>query len=89
MAARTAAAATASQSQMRVVVLILILILGRLSAVANWLMAKLSGVSLHDFGTTFKAYRAPVIKRIRLHRPRPLTGRQSEIKSAHCYANRP
>jgi hypothetical protein len=24
-------------------------------------------VSLHDFGTTFKAYRAPVIKRIRLH----------------------
>src|SRR5262249_15672782 len=35
------------------------------SRVANWLMAKLSGVSLHDFGTTFKAYRAPVIKRIR------------------------
>jgi len=34
---------------------------------ANWLMAKLSGVSLHDFGTTFKAYRAPVIKRIRLY----------------------
>src|SRR5207249_9245111 len=33
----------------------------------NWLMAKLSGVSLHDFGTTFKAYRAPVIKRIRLY----------------------
>ena len=42
------------------------------SKVANWLMAKLSGVSLHDFGTTFKAYRAPVIKQIRftaiLHR---------------------
>jgi glycosyltransferase involved in cell wall biosynthesis len=37
------------------------------SKIANWLMAKLSGVSLHDFGTTFKAYRAPVIKRIRLH----------------------
>ena len=37
------------------------------STIANWLMAKLSGVSLHDFGTTFKAYRAPVIKRIRLH----------------------
>src|SRR5437667_6108568 len=37
------------------------------SRIANWLMAKLSGVSLHDFGTTFKAYRAPVIKRIRLH----------------------
>jgi Glycosyl transferase family 2 len=37
------------------------------SKVANWLMAKLSGVSLHDFGTTFKAYRAPVIKRVRLY----------------------
>src|SRR3984893_13588211 len=37
------------------------------SRIANWLMAKLSGVSLHDFGTTFQAYRAPVIKRIRLH----------------------
>jgi len=37
------------------------------SKIANLLMAKLSGVSLHDFGTTFKAYRAPVIKRIRLY----------------------
>jgi glycosyltransferase involved in cell wall biosynthesis len=37
------------------------------SKIANWMMAKLSGVSLHDFGTTFKAYRAPVIKRIRLY----------------------
>jgi glycosyltransferase involved in cell wall biosynthesis len=37
------------------------------SKVANWLMSKLSGVALHDFGTTFKAYRAPVIKRIRLY----------------------
>src|SRR5438128_2464946 len=37
------------------------------SKMANWLMAKLSGVSLHDSGTTFKAYRAPVIKRIRLY----------------------
>jgi glycosyltransferase involved in cell wall biosynthesis len=37
------------------------------SRIANWMMAKLSGVALHDFGTTFKAYRAPVIKRIRLY----------------------
>jgi glycosyltransferase involved in cell wall biosynthesis len=36
------------------------------SRAANWLMANLSGVPLHDFGTTFKAYRAPVIKRIQL-----------------------
>jgi len=37
------------------------------SKIANWLMAELSGVTLHDFGTTFKAYRAPMIKRIRLY----------------------
>src|SRR5437879_8768912 len=37
------------------------------SKIANWLMAKLSGVSLHDFGTTCNAYRAPVIKEIRLY----------------------
>jgi glycosyltransferase involved in cell wall biosynthesis len=37
------------------------------SRIANWLMAKLSGVSLHDFGTTFKAYRRTVIKRVRLY----------------------
>src|SRR5882762_6344940 len=37
------------------------------STIANWMMAKLSGVPLHDFGTTFKAYRAPVIKRIQLY----------------------
>jgi len=37
------------------------------SKIANWLMARISGVSLHDFGTTFKAYRAPVIKDIRLY----------------------
>lgn len=37
------------------------------SRLANWMMAKLSGVSLHDFGTTFKAYRAGVVKRIALY----------------------
>lgn len=37
------------------------------SRIANWMMAKLSGVPLRDFGTTFKAYRAPVIKKIRLY----------------------
>ncbi|PYR73222.1 MAG: glycosyltransferase [Acidobacteria bacterium] len=37
------------------------------SRIANWLMARLSGVALHDFGTTFKAYRAPIIKRIALY----------------------
>jgi glycosyltransferase involved in cell wall biosynthesis len=37
------------------------------SRIANWLIAKLSGVDLRDFGTTFKAYRATVIKRINLY----------------------
>jgi glycosyltransferase involved in cell wall biosynthesis len=36
------------------------------SRCANWLMARLSGVSIHDFGTTFKAYRRELIKRIPL-----------------------
>jgi glycosyltransferase involved in cell wall biosynthesis len=37
------------------------------SACANWLMAKLSGVNIHDFGTTFKAYRREVIQNIPLY----------------------
>ncbi len=45
------------------------------SRVANWLMAKLSGLDLHDFGTTFKAYRREVIEQIdmfgELHRFMP------------------
>jgi len=37
------------------------------SRVANWLMSKLSGVNIHDFGTTFKIYRKDTIKQIRLY----------------------
>ena len=37
------------------------------SRIANWLMSKVSGVQLHDFGTTFKAYRAEVLKDINLY----------------------
>src|SRR6201988_1288561 len=37
------------------------------SRIANWLMAKSSGVALRDFGTTFKAYRAEVLKDINLY----------------------
>src|ERR1700731_951883 len=36
------------------------------SRVANWMMAKLSGIELHDFGTTFKAYRREIIREIQL-----------------------
>lgn len=37
------------------------------SRAANWLMARLSGVAIHDFGTTFKAYRREVIQNIPLY----------------------
>jgi glycosyltransferase involved in cell wall biosynthesis len=37
------------------------------SACANWSMARLSGVPIHDFGTTFKAYRREVIQNIPLY----------------------
>jgi len=37
------------------------------SRMANWMMAKLSGVEVHDFGTTFKAYRREIIKNIPLY----------------------
>jgi glycosyltransferase involved in cell wall biosynthesis len=37
------------------------------SRCANWLMSKLSGVDIHDFGTTFKAYRREVIQNIPLY----------------------
>jgi glycosyltransferase involved in cell wall biosynthesis len=37
------------------------------SRVANWMMAKLSGTDLHDFGTTFKAYRREIIQEIQLY----------------------
>jgi glycosyltransferase involved in cell wall biosynthesis len=37
------------------------------SRIANWLLAKVSGVGLHDFGTTFKAYRRDVLEGVRLY----------------------
>ncbi len=37
------------------------------SACANWLMAKLSGINIHDFGTTFKAYRRELIHQVPLY----------------------
>jgi hypothetical protein len=37
------------------------------SKIANWMMAKASGVDLRDFGTTFKAYRAEVLKDVNLY----------------------
>ena len=37
------------------------------SRIANWMMAKLSGVKVHDFGTTFKAYRREIIQNLPLY----------------------
>jgi len=37
------------------------------SLAANWIISKLSGVHLHDYGCTFKAYRADMIKGVRLY----------------------
>ena len=37
------------------------------SRCANWLMAKLSGVDIHDFGTTFKAYRREILEQVPLY----------------------
>jgi glycosyltransferase involved in cell wall biosynthesis len=37
------------------------------SRCANWIMARLSGVRIHDFGTTFKAYRRDVLHQVPLY----------------------
>src|ERR1700756_847068 len=37
------------------------------SRCANWLMAKLSGVNIHDFGTTYKAYRGDLLRQLPLY----------------------
>jgi glycosyltransferase involved in cell wall biosynthesis len=37
------------------------------SLCANWLMARLSGVDIHDFGTTFKAYRRAILEQVPLY----------------------
>jgi len=37
------------------------------SRVANWLISKSTGVHLHDYGCTLKAYRAEVVKELRLY----------------------
>ncbi|MDR2128622.1 MAG: glycosyltransferase family 2 protein [Burkholderiaceae bacterium] len=37
------------------------------SRIANWLISRSTGVHLHDYGCALKAYRKPVIDRIRLY----------------------
>lgn len=48
------------------------------SRAANWLIRRISGLQLHDFGTTFRAYRRDLVKQIRMfgefHRYVPVLG---------------
>lgn len=37
------------------------------SKIANWMIAKISGVKIHDFGCSLKAYRKEVIKNVKLY----------------------
>lgn len=37
------------------------------SRIANWLISRISGVSLHDYGCTLKAYRSEMLKGVRLY----------------------
>lgn len=37
------------------------------SKIANWLIARLTGVKIHDYGCTLKAYRSDVVKNIELY----------------------
>jgi len=37
------------------------------SRAANWIASRISGVKIHDFGTTFKAYRREILKSVRLY----------------------
>ena len=37
------------------------------SKIANWLMSRISGVKLRDFGTTFKAYKREILKDVHLY----------------------
>ena len=63
------------------------------SRIANWMMAKLSGVALHDFGTTFKAYRRETIKKLplygELHRFIPALAAWSGARVAEVPINNP
>jgi glycosyltransferase involved in cell wall biosynthesis len=62
------------------------------SRIANWLISRVSGVQLHDYGCSLKAYRADVVKGVRLygemHRFIPIYAswngaRITEIQVAH------
>ena len=61
------------------------------SMIANWIIAKTTGVKLHDFGCTLKAYRREVLAETKLygemHRFIPALASWSGAKIAECIVN--
>lgn len=61
------------------------------SKIANWLISKVSGVHLHDYGCSLKAYRASVLKGVRLygemHRFIPIYASWQGGKITECPVN--
>ena len=64
------------------------------SKIANWIISKISGVHLHDYGCTLKAYKKEILKGVKLygemHRFIPIYiywqgGRITEMPVAHNY----
>lgn len=58
------------------------------SLIANWLIARITGVRIHDYGCTLKAYRREVLEEIRLygemHRFIPALASWSGARVAEC-----
>jgi glycosyltransferase involved in cell wall biosynthesis len=61
------------------------------SSLANWLIARMTGIKLHDFGCTLKAFRGEVIKSVRLygelHRFIPAIASQLGVSIAEVEVN--
>jgi glycosyltransferase involved in cell wall biosynthesis len=61
------------------------------SMIANWVISKVTGVELHDYGCTLKAYKSDVVKNIRLygemHRFIPAIASWMGVKIAEVQTN--
>jgi len=61
------------------------------SRIANWLIGRITGTRLHDYGCSLKAYRASVIKRVPLygemHRFIPAMTTQADARIAEIVVN--
>jgi glycosyltransferase involved in cell wall biosynthesis len=61
------------------------------SMIANWLISKVTGVSLHDYGCSLKAYRRDVVKNLKIygemHRFIPAVAKWYGVKIAEVETN--